>query len=116
MTEAAIRRERLGALQPAVEAALADLAERRAVARMWEGDHTLWSDDPTEISDRLGWLHVTADMIAAGGRLAAMLTDAVADGYTHVVVMGMGGSSLFPEVLASTYGSVDSVSPPSTEP
>lgn len=107
MTEAAIRRERLGALQPAVEAALADLAERRAVARMWEGDHTLWSDDPTEISDRLGWLHVTADMIAAGGRLDALLTDAVADGYTHVVVMGMGGSSLFPEVLASTYGSVD---------
>ncbi|MEO6989254.1 MAG: glucose-6-phosphate isomerase [Aquihabitans sp.] len=107
MTATTIRRERLGALQAQFEATLEDLAERNAIPRLWDHDHTLWSDDPTEISDRLGWLGVTADMTAAGQRLDDLLKGAVADGYTHVVVMGMGGSSLFPEVLADTFGDVD---------
>ncbi len=104
MTSAGFRRARLGALQSGVDAALADLAEREAVARLWAKDHTLWSDDPTELADRMGWLEVTADMTAAGERLDAVAAQAKADGLTHVVVMGMGGSSLFPEVLAQTFG------------
>lgn len=107
MNATTIRRERLGDLQPRFQAALDDLIERKAISRLWDHDHTLWADDPTEISDRLGWLDVTADMTAAGGRLDDLLAGAVADGYTHVVVMGMGGSSLFPEVLAETFGAVD---------
>ena len=104
MSSAGFRRERLGALQGGVDAALADLAARDAVGRLWARDHTLWADDPTELSDRMGWLEVTDDMTAAGARLDAVLAQAVADGFTHVVVMGMGGSSLFPEVLARTFG------------
>jgi glucose-6-phosphate isomerase len=104
MTTPGIRRERLDALTGPVEDALADLVARDAVRRLWSRDSTLWSDDPTEIADRMGWLEVTADMRAAGDRLDAALASAVADGYTHVVVMGMGGSSLFPEVLARTFG------------
>lgn len=45
-------------IEPHVEGAVADLIERNAVQRIWGIDHTLWSDDPTEISDRLGWLEV----------------------------------------------------------
>ncbi|MDQ3462897.1 MAG: glucose-6-phosphate isomerase, partial [Actinomycetota bacterium] len=104
MTSAGFRRERLGALQSGVDAALADLAERDAVARLWAKDHTLWSDEPTELADRMGWLEVTADMTAAGDRLDSVTARAKADGLTHLVVMGMGGSSLFPEVLAQTFG------------
>lgn len=104
MSSAGFRRERLGALEAGVDAALADLAERDAVGRLWARDHTLWSDDPTELSDRMGWLEVTDDMTVAAARLDAVAAQAAADGFTHVVVMGMGGSSLFPEVLARTFG------------
>src|SRR5689334_2016531 len=91
-----IARERLGALASAVDEAHADLVARDAAKRMWAGDHTLWQDDPTEVADRLGWLHVPEEMVAAdlgiehGGRIA---------------LLGMGGSSLFPEVLARSFPS-----------
>ena len=104
MTVAGFRRERLGALQGEVDGALAQLAGCNAISRLWSRDHTLWASDPTEISDRMGWLEVTDDMTAAGDRLDAVTAAALADGFTHLVVMGMGGSSLFPEVLARTFG------------
>ncbi|HUF32255.1 MAG TPA: hypothetical protein VMN58_03485, partial [Acidimicrobiales bacterium] len=59
-----IEREQLGPVSDVVAAAVADLTERRAGPRMWSGDHTLWQDDPTEVADRLGWLHVVDDMAA----------------------------------------------------
>ncbi|CAN5913123.1 hypothetical protein BH23ACT2_BH23ACT2_10380 [soil metagenome] len=104
MTAARIRRSRMGGLAAAVDDTLADLTERNAVARLWAGDHTLWGDDATEIADRLGWLTVIDDMAADAERLDAVAERAVADGFTHLVVMGMGGSSLFPEVVARTFG------------
>jgi glucose-6-phosphate isomerase len=97
-------RYRLDLIATEWEAAVADLAERRATARLWGHDSTLFADDPTEISNRMGWLDVTdfsrerwADLEAAAAELAGEVD--------HVVVAGMGGSSLFPEVLASTFGS-----------
>jgi glucose-6-phosphate isomerase len=102
-----IRRERLGDLATEVESVLADLVDRDAVGRMWGLDHTLWSEDPTELADRLGWLTVTDDMTGAADRLDGIRDRAVADGFTDVVVAGMGGSSLFPEVLARTFGAPD---------
>jgi glucose-6-phosphate isomerase len=91
--------DRLGPLTEAAAAALADLAERDAVARTWARDHTLWRDDPTEISDRLGWLTVGPDMAAGLDGLAAR-AEALAAGVDDVLLAGMGGSSLFPEVVA----------------
>jgi transaldolase / glucose-6-phosphate isomerase len=95
--------DRLGPLAEGAAAVTAQLVEADAVRRMWDGDHTLWRDDPTEIADRLGWLHVVEDVRAdlddLRGRCARLI-----DGVEHVVVMGMGGSSLFPEVLAATFG------------
>ena len=73
-----------------------------AVKRLFAGDHTLWRDDPTEISDRLGWIPVVAEVWRDLGPLRAR-TDRLIDGIDHVLVMGMGGSSLFPEVLARTF-------------
>ncbi|CAN5840841.1 hypothetical protein BH24ACT3_BH24ACT3_12200 [soil metagenome] len=95
--------ERLGPIAGAVEALIDDLAGHDAVRRIWSGDHTLWQDDPTEVADRLGWLHVPAELAAAAPDLSAFAEAARADGLTHVVVMGMGGSSLFPEVLARSF-------------
>ncbi len=91
--------DRLGPLTEPAAAALAELAERDAVARTWAADHTLWRDDPTEIADRLGWLTVGADMAAHLDDLAARVAG-VTGGVDHVLLAGMGGSSLFPEVVA----------------
>ncbi len=91
--------ERLGPLAQPASAALAELTERNAVSRAWSADHTLWRDDPTEVADRLGWLTVVPDMVTALDGLRTSCRQA-AEGVDHVLVMGMGGSSLFPEVLA----------------
>jgi len=98
--------EQLGPLTAAVESTLQDLVDRRAVERIWSGDHTLWQEEPTEITDRLGWLRVAPEVLAERARLDALVASAAADGLTHAVVMGMGGSSLFPEVLARTFPAV----------
>ena len=93
--------DRLGPLVDATAAALAELAERDAVARLWAGDHTLWRDDPTEIADRLGWLTVVPEIQAGLDRLRAECAARAAE-VDHVLLMGMGGSSLFPEVIRQT--------------
>ena len=85
----------------AVRDARRDLADREAVRRLFEGDHTLWRDDPTELADRLGWIPVVAEVQAQLPAIAKRC-DALVEGIEHVLVMGMGGSSLFPEVLART--------------
>ena len=103
MTSAGIHRERLGPLTGPVSEALTELADTDAVNRLWGRDHTLWSADPTEISDRLGWLEVAAEMAGALEVLDGFVGGCVADGLTDAVVMGMGGSSLFPEVLARSF-------------
>ena len=89
----------LGALAPHVDAALADLEAREALDRLLNLDHTLFQDDPEECANRMGWLH----RVANTEDLEAFAADAAANGFTHVVLMGMGGSSLFPELLARTF-------------
>jgi glucose-6-phosphate isomerase len=82
-------------------AALAALVDHHAVRRLYEADHTLWRDDPTELADRLGWIHVVQEVLDDLSDLTARC-DALVDDIDDVIVMGMGGSSLFPEVLART--------------
>ncbi|MGH9245005.1 MAG: glucose-6-phosphate isomerase [Acidimicrobiales bacterium] len=96
-------KERLGDLADEVDAALDDLITRHALERIWAGDHTLWQDDPTEVADRLGWLHVVTEMRIQQATLEGFASDAIASGFTHAVLVGMGGSSLFPEVIARTF-------------
>ena len=103
MTLATDALDRLGPLAAPADAVATDLVERSAVGRLFAGDHTLWRDDPIELTDRLGWIpvvaEVRADLPGLTARCAALVEDV-----DHVLVMGMGGSSLFPEVLARTFG------------
>lgn len=87
--------------------ALAGLAAGHgdAPARLLAHDHLLWRDDPAEVADRLGWLDVAERHEGDIDRLEALAAGCRADGVRDVVVVGMGGSSLFPEVLAQTLGS-----------
>lgn len=84
------------------ESTLHDLEHRNVVARLWQRDHTLWKPDPTEITNRLGWLTVADDMQSNLPTLEAFFHEARAAGYRDVVLLGMGGSSLGAEVLRSS--------------
>ncbi|HEY1737873.1 MAG TPA: glucose-6-phosphate isomerase [Acidimicrobiia bacterium] len=82
--------------------AVNELIEQHAATRMFDGDHTLWSPDPTEIANRLGWLDEPEHMSSALDAVQRATDDAKARGIRHVVWCGMGGSSLFPELLAGS--------------
>jgi hypothetical protein len=77
----------------------------KIVDRIWAKDHTVWSHDPTECANRLGWLTAPQAMLPHVGRLEAFARTAWADGFTTAVLMGMGGSSLAPEVMQRVLGS-----------
>ena len=95
----------LGKARATADEAVASLQESDAIARIWSRDHTLWSDDPTEIADRLGWLDVAYSMLGEVDDLTAFADEVRRDGIGHVVLLGMGGSSLGPEVLGRCPGS-----------
>lgn len=88
--------------EPTLTAAAAELRDRNAVDRLLSRDHTLWQDDPTEVSNRLGWLDEPQRMQGEVDTLLAFARDLERDDLDHVVWCGMGGSSLFPELLAAT--------------
>lgn len=73
--------------------------------RIWARDATVWKDDPgtLEIRDRLGWLTVGKAMAQQAKDLRAFADDVRAE-FNRVVLCGMGGSSLAPEVLWRTFG------------
>ena len=98
----------LGELLPDVEATLAGLQAREVMERIWRRDHTVWRPDPKEIADRLGWLTVTDQMVEQLPALEAFAVEVRDAGFRHVVLLGMGGSSLGPEVLRQTFGNAPS--------
>ena len=95
----------LGEHQAAVDATLIDLETRGVPTRIWRQDYTVWKPDPKEITDRLGWLTVTDFMSELLDSLDAFAKDVKSKGVRHVVLLGMGGSSLGPEVLRTVFGS-----------
>ncbi len=98
-------RSSIGTYLADVEAALTNLSRHDIVGRIWQKDHTVWKPDPTEITNRLGWLTITdvmANQVSALESFAQEIRDA---GFRHLVLLGMGGSSLGPEVLRQTFGS-----------
>lgn len=91
-----------GELQPAIDARLASWNESDFGTRLWDHDATLWFDPPRdEIANRLGWLTPgSQDGLAPIESFAA---EVAGEGTTDVVLLGMGGSSLAPEVFASVF-------------
>ena len=75
-----MRDEDLGDLAGAVRARLETLARGDVPARIWRHDHTVWRDDPTEITDRLGWLTVHREIDV--GELKAFAERCARDGLT----------------------------------
>ena len=86
----------------AVKATLEDWRRKGAVRRLWDGDATLWSG--ADESHWLGWLSLTDEQLAHLGPLTRIADDVRREGFRHAVVLGMGGSSLCPEMLRQTFG------------
>ncbi|HYO14465.1 MAG TPA: hypothetical protein VE685_14810, partial [Thermoanaerobaculia bacterium] len=97
---------RLGRSVDAVEGRLRRWEETGFGRRMWEKDHALWSPRGPipELTNRLGWLELPESMQGEVDRLRRLGEGARAEGIRHAVVLGMGGSSLAPEVFARTFG------------
>ena len=89
---------------PAVDTALEQMGQEKILSRIWTHDHTVWKPDPDEISNRLGWLNVAEVMLDNLHDLQALVDWAKADGYDQALLLGMGGSSLAPEVCMKTFG------------
>ena len=91
-------------LSAAVDSALADWEKNAKVRRLWRADASLWSG--SDENHWLGWLGITDDQLAHSGHLTALAAEVKAAGFKHAVLLGMGGSSLCPEVLRLTFGKI----------
>jgi len=91
-------------LAASVKTAKDDWRAHGKVRRLWQRDATLWTG--TDEAEWLGWLGITEDQIAQHDNLGKIAEDAKNGGFSDVLLLGMGGSSLCPEVLRLTYGKV----------
>src|ERR1051325_1823034 len=101
----------LGKYADAVSAAIREAEKGDVMRRVWRKDAALWKEDPEHqkiIKNALGWLDVTDKMIGVEDELVAF-ADRVRNesGFKQVVLCGMGGSSLAPEVMRRTFGRQD---------
>ncbi|MDH3261946.1 MAG: glucose-6-phosphate isomerase [Acidimicrobiia bacterium] len=95
----------LGNYAPLVHMRLHRWEEEGFGRRLWAKDPTLWFADPQpELTDRLGWLTLHETMRSKLAALRALADDIKNEGFRHVVLLGMGGSSLAPEVYQRTFG------------
>ncbi|HEY9777113.1 MAG TPA: bifunctional transaldolase/phosoglucose isomerase [Planktothrix sp.] len=90
------------ALDSAVKATIKQWQEGDKLKRLWSKDSTLWTSK--DENKWLDWLGVTEDMQAHLGELKKVAKEVADAGFTHAIVLGMGGSSLCPDVLAHTFG------------
>ena len=93
--------QRLG---DALDAALSDWRDQDGVRRLWDGDASLWTN--ADEARWLEWLRIVPKQLDELDRLQSLVDSVAADGFEHALVLGMGGSSLCPEVLSLTWDRV----------
>ena len=89
-------------LGKSVETTLDEWREQGKLRRLWARDAAVWTGGSE--AKWLAWLDIVDDRMGDLPALAAFQNEVKAAGYTHVLLLGMGGSSLGPEVLAQTFG------------
>ncbi len=97
----------LGNLQRDVDEILVRLDREKVTDQIWDMRPELWTDDPSsraEIAHRLGWLRIVETMVCEVEKLKNFAIEIIAAGYEHVVLIGMGGSALAPEVFLNCFG------------
>jgi glucose-6-phosphate isomerase len=105
-----------GAASDAVERVVPDLVSAKIASRIFSKDPTIWGPEAeSEASIRLGWVDAASEALALLPELAALRHEHQGKGLTRIILCGMGGSSLAPEVIAASAG-VDLVVLDSTYP
>jgi transaldolase/glucose-6-phosphate isomerase len=89
-------------LEKAINATLETWRHDGNVRRLWAGDARLWTG--SDEAKWLGWLHIVDEQCERIGSFASLAEDIRQQSFSHIVLLGMGGSSLGPEVLAETFG------------
>jgi transaldolase / glucose-6-phosphate isomerase len=90
--------------EDAIAQALKEMERDRIMPRIWEHDHTVWKLEPDEITNRLGWMNIMQEMRSAIPVIGSLVAKVQAEGYTQGLLMGMGGSSLAPELFNKIFG------------
>lgn len=91
-------------IQKAFDIAQEKLRDRQIITRIWNRDPAVWQGDPEKISNRLGWLDAPYDTLAVLPELKSRVERLHQHPLTDVVLLGMGGSSLCPEVFKRING------------
>lgn len=94
----------IGKYETHVRATLVKVSDAALVARIWKRDYTVWKPDPREVTNRLGWLDSANTMSANVSMLKSFASDVHEAGFRHVVLLGMGGSSLGAAILGHIFG------------
>src|SRR5262245_39766434 len=96
----------LGTHEKGIRVRLGRYVEDRVVERVWERDTSLWAKDDTArrvVGNRLGWLDAPSQGFRDRDLYEALARSARDQGMRHVILLGMGGSSLCPEVMTRTF-------------
>jgi transaldolase/glucose-6-phosphate isomerase len=91
-------------LESAVQTSLIEWRKGDKVKRLWQGDASLWTG--ADEGDWLGWLRITEAQLAQFQRFQSIAEEVKAAGFKHALLLGMGGSSLCPEVMRMTFGRI----------
>src|SRR5256714_42956 len=94
------------ALTDEVEAALSDWQDNKKTERLWARDASLWTNNGED--KWLGWLEIVHEQQKTIARFRNFAAEVRDEGFTHALLLGMGGSSLCPEVLRKSFGVIDS--------
>jgi len=94
-----------------IQSAIQELSEAQILQRIWIKDHTIWKADPSEIANRLGWIDAPKEMIPHLPELEAFVTEVKKLGIKKALVLGMGGSSLAPELFGRVFRQSDDALP-----
>ncbi len=94
----------LGQYKAEVDRAFTKLLEQKIIERIWQADYTVWKPQPDEIANRLGWLESPQSMQNVVPEITTFVNKIREEGFSHALLLGMGGSSLAPEVFRKVFG------------
>ncbi len=101
----AVFQKDIGKLAPAIAKRIEKLEKNRTIRRIWNHDPSLWGKDSKVagiVNERLGWLTAPNVDHSILKELSSFANTCIKNGYTHALLLGMGGSSLAPEVIRDT--------------
>jgi len=94
----------IGKCRKQVDDSLSELKSANILDRIRIKDYTVWSNKPVEITNRLGWLDSPDVSLSFADEIISFVQSVIKDGFTQALLLGMGGSSLAPEVFNFSFG------------